>query len=82
MIRVFGQMSLRKKITDWPTEYHFSRQRHCLLRPLNIQAGEDVLELGCGCGAMTRYLGEIGAIVDSIEGLPLALELLESVVAN
>lgn len=35
---------------------------------MNIQAGEDVLELGCGCGAMTRYLGEIGAIVDSIEG--------------
>ncbi|EHF8253103.1 methyltransferase domain-containing protein [Enterobacter roggenkampii] len=59
---------LAQKITDWPTEYHFSRQRHCLLRPLNIQAGEDVLELGCGCGAMTRYLGEIGAIVDSIEG--------------
>lgn len=59
---------LAQKITDWPTEYHFSRQRHCLLRPLNIQAGEDVLELGCGCGAMTRYLGEIGAIVDSVEG--------------
>lgn len=59
---------LNSKITDWPTEYHFSRKRHCLLRPLDIKAGDRVLELGCGCGAITRYLGELGAIVDSVEG--------------
>src|ERR1022692_33542 len=43
-------------ISDWPSEYHLSRARHCLVRPLGIRAGDKVLELGCGCGAVTRYL--------------------------
>ena len=55
-------------ITDWPSEYHLSRQRHCLVRPLGISAGDRVLELGCGCGAITRYLGELGAYVVGVEG--------------
>ena len=55
-------------ITDWPSEYHFSRRRHCLLRPLGIKPGDKVLELGCGAGAITRYLGEIGAQVCAIDG--------------
>ena len=64
---------LAGSITDWPSEYHLSRFRHCLLRPLGIPAGSRVLELGCGCGAITRYLGEIGAEVVAVEGsLPRA----------
>lgn len=59
---------LVEKIVDWPTEYHFTWSRHCLLRPLNIKKEHSVLELGCGCGAITRYLGETGAEVDSVEG--------------
>lgn len=59
---------LAKRIVDWPSEYHLSRRRHCLLRPLNIPSGSRVLELGCGCGAITRYLGEIGAQVLAVEG--------------
>jgi SAM-dependent methyltransferase/FMN phosphatase YigB (HAD superfamily) len=59
---------LLQAITDWPSEYHFSRRRHCLLRPLEIKAGDKVLELGCGAGAITRYLGEIGTQVYAIEG--------------
>ncbi|WP_051273488.1 methyltransferase [Desulfotruncus alcoholivorax] len=59
---------LIKEITDWPLEYHLSRARHCLVRPLGIKPGEKVLELGCGCGAITRYLGEIGAEVVAVEG--------------
>ena len=59
---------LAASISDWPTEYHFSRSRHCLLRPLGIQPGDRVLELGCGCGALTRYLGECGALVTAVEG--------------
>src|ERR1039458_2432232 len=55
-------------ISDWPSEYHLSRARHCLVRPLGIRAGDKVLELGCGCGAVTRYLGEIGANVVAVEG--------------
>ena len=55
-------------ISDWPSEYHLSRARHCLVRPLGIRARDKVLELGCGCGAVTRYLGEIGANVVAVEG--------------
>ncbi len=59
---------LQQAITDWPTEYHLSRARHCLVRPLGIRSGDRVLELGCGCGAITRYLGEMGASVIAVEG--------------
>lgn len=59
---------LSQEIADWPSEYHLSRSRHCLIRPLGIKPGERVLELGCGCGALTRYLGEIGADVMAVEG--------------
>lgn len=63
-------VELARAITDWPSEYHLSRQRHCLLRPLDIAPGARVLEIGCGCGALTRYLGEIGARVTALEGAP------------
>jgi len=53
---------------NWPAEYHFSRKRHLVLRPFAIQPGDRVLELGCGCGAITRYLAELGAEVTAVEG--------------
>lgn len=59
---------LRNAIIDWPTNYHLSNCRHNLLRPFGIGAGHRVLELGCGCGALTRFLGERGADVVSVEG--------------
>jgi len=59
---------LSRAIVDWPSEYHLSRERHCLVRPLGIQPGDKVLELGCGCGAITRFLGELGAEVTALEG--------------
>ena len=55
-------------INDWPTEYHFSAKRANLLRPLPIGIGQRVVELGAGCGAITRWLGETGAEVIAIEG--------------
>lgn len=55
-------------MTDWPSEYHFSRKRHLILRPFEIKRGDRVLELGAGCGAITRYLAEIGAHVTTVEG--------------
>lgn len=55
-------------MSDWPTEYHLSRKRHLILRSLNIKPGDRVLELGCGCGAITRYLVEAGAQVTAVEG--------------
>src|SRR5208337_2887260 len=59
---------LAENITDWPSEYHLSASRHCLVRPLSLHAGDKVLELGCGCGAITRFLGEVGADVVAVEG--------------
>ncbi|WP_435547583.1 class I SAM-dependent methyltransferase [Desulfobacterium sp. N47] len=55
-------------IKDWPSEYHFSPVRHNLLRPFNFGSSHRILELGCGCGAITRYLGETGAKVIAVEG--------------
>lgn len=61
---------LAQRIDDWPTEYHLTALRHNLLKPFEIGPGDDVLELGCGCGAITRYLGESGANVVAVEGSP------------
>jgi len=56
------------KIIDWPSEYHLSPVRHNLLRPFSFGPNNRILELGCGCGSITRYLGETGATIVSIEG--------------
>lgn len=72
---------LQSKIVDWPTEYHLSLTRANLLRPLGIQtAGSGgvirILELGCGCGSISRYLGELdGVEVDAVEGSPVRASL-------
>ncbi|USR89935.1 class I SAM-dependent methyltransferase [Phormidium yuhuli AB48] len=55
-------------IRDWSSEYHFSRRRANLLRCLDDLNGKTVLEIGAGCGAITRYLGESGCHVIAIEG--------------
>ena len=56
-------------IKDWPTKYHLSPQRADLLRPLRDSLrNKTVLEIGCGCGALTRFLGEAGAKVTALEG--------------
>lgn len=63
-----GSDELALHITDWPSEYHFSPVRANLLRPLGIGRQHRVAELGCGFGALTRYLGETGAGVSAVEG--------------
>ena len=63
-----GSDELAAHIHDWPTRYHLSRLRANLLRPLNIAAGARVLDVGAGTGALSRYLGEIGADVVALEG--------------
>ncbi|HZX52243.1 MAG TPA: methyltransferase domain-containing protein [Pseudomonas sp.] len=55
-------------IRDWPSEYHLSPVRHNLLRSFEFKATDRILELGCGCGSITRYLGETGATVIAVEG--------------
>lgn len=59
---------LRLNVVDWPSEYHLSPTRHNLLRPFAFGPGDSILELGCGCGGISRYLGETGAKVIAVEG--------------
>ena len=60
---------LRNAISDWPSRYHLSARRANLLRPLeHLFRGQKVLEVGAGCGAISRFLGECGASVVAVEG--------------
>jgi len=58
---------LAGKISDWPTRYYFSAKRANLLRPMVDLLRGRVLEIGAGCGAITRYLGETAAEVVALE---------------
>jgi GT2 family glycosyltransferase/2-polyprenyl-3-methyl-5-hydroxy-6-metoxy-1,4-benzoquinol methylase/glycosyltransferase involved in cell wall biosynthesis len=62
---------LRQYCIDWPSVYHLSGTRANLMRPFEpMLRGADVLEIGAGCGAITRFLGESGAQVLALEGSP------------
>lgn len=61
---------LRGKVTDWASLYHLSGVRANILRPYQDSLKGDILEIGAGCGAITRYLGEQGANVLALEGSP------------
>lgn len=54
---------------DWPTYYHLTPLRANILRPFvkQISTGR-TLELGAGCGAITRFIGELGGKVVAVEG--------------
>ncbi|MET3928971.1 GT2 family glycosyltransferase/glycosyltransferase involved in cell wall biosynthesis/2-polyprenyl-3-methyl-5-hydroxy-6-metoxy-1,4-benzoquinol methylase/regulator of replication initiation timing [Lysobacter sp. OAE881] len=58
---------LARAIDDWPTRYYFSAQRANLLRPFAGLLSGNVLEIGAGCGAITRYLGEVSSEVVALE---------------
>lgn len=62
-------------VKDWPSRYHLSPERANLLRSLGIERSARVLELGCGCGAITRYLGESAGWVTAVEGNPVRARL-------
>jgi 2-polyprenyl-3-methyl-5-hydroxy-6-metoxy-1,4-benzoquinol methylase len=59
---------LRQHCTDWPALYHLSGSRANILRPFQSSLSGDILEIGAGCGAITRYLGECGANILALEG--------------
>ena len=61
---------LYQECVDWPSTYHFSRKRSNLLRPFSDLLSKHILEVGAGCGAITRYLGECGGNVVAVEGSP------------
>ncbi len=53
---------------DWISNYHLSSERSNIYKFLNLTGIKLGLELGAGCGAITRYLGENGINVDAVEG--------------
>lgn len=60
---------LRSKIKDWPSFYHLSPLRSTIFDCLGLQNRNlKVLELGAGCGAVTRWLGEHFSEVYAVEG--------------
>lgn len=60
---------LKQNCTDWASQYHLSGVRANILRPFDfLFDGADVLEIGAGCGAITRFLGEANANVVALEG--------------
>lgn len=63
-----GSPELAAHITDWPSSYHLSQRRADALRPVEHLLRGRVLEVGAGCGAITRYLGEVAASVVAVEG--------------
>jgi SAM-dependent methyltransferase len=63
-----NSVELEQLSYDWVSEYHLSRKRAQLLSGFSFEREISVLEVGCGCGAITRFLGENFAKVTSVEG--------------
>jgi len=59
---------LESHINDWISLCFFSKKRANLLRPFaSLFKDKTILEVGCGGGPITRFLGECGAHVYAIE---------------
>ena len=64
----YNSEELANKATNWAETYHLGMGRANGLNSLNIGKNSSILEMGSGCGAITRYLGENFFEVDAIEG--------------
>jgi SAM-dependent methyltransferase len=58
---------LLSNATSWAERYHLDPARAHALRSLLLPPDSRVLEIGAGCGALSRYLGEQCALVDAVE---------------
>lgn len=61
-------VELESHIRDWRSEYHLSTKRAQLLSGFSFDRNLRALEVGCGCGAITRFLGETFDEVVAVEG--------------
>jgi GT2 family glycosyltransferase/SAM-dependent methyltransferase len=59
---------LRARVHDWASLYHLTPYRATIFDALGLSPEARVLELGAGCGAVTRWLGEHFTAVDAVEG--------------
>jgi 2-polyprenyl-3-methyl-5-hydroxy-6-metoxy-1,4-benzoquinol methylase len=58
---------LAESARTWPEHYHLSTARANVVRPFLFRPEHRVLEVGAGCGAVTRWLGEQCGLVDALE---------------
>lgn len=58
---------LVERAANWTQRYNVHPARANVVRALEIPEDAVVLEIGAGCGAVTRYLGERCRIVDALE---------------
>ncbi len=65
-----SSQELAEAATDWGTTYSLVPTRSNVVRALDLRPEMRVLEIGCGCGPITRYLGERCGTVDSVEPMP------------
>ena len=70
--RSTGSEELQALVRDWPTLYHLTPYRATIFDCLGFTRAGDarVLELGAGCGAITRWLGEHCGEVHAIPSAP------------
>jgi SAM-dependent methyltransferase len=66
---------LNRQDESWEMRYHLSAARANVVRPLALRPDACVLEIGAGCGAVTRHLGERCAVVDAVEPTPVRAEI-------
>lgn len=66
---------LQNYIIDYTSQYHLSSKRSLLINGFNFNPTARVLEVGCGCGAITRFLGEVFNTVIAVEGSPRRAEI-------
>lgn len=66
---------LMGKVKDIASYHYLGIGRSAILRCLDLPAESRVLELGAGCGAITRYLGENFAFVDAVDASPIRAEI-------
>jgi hypothetical protein len=62
---------LSSRIIDRHTNLHLNPARANLLRPFEFGPQDTILEVGAGCGALTRWLVETGATVVALESDPV-----------
>jgi SAM-dependent methyltransferase/septal ring factor EnvC (AmiA/AmiB activator) len=62
-----GSSELQRHVTDWVTQFHLGASRANLLQPFREWLHGNILEVGAGCGPITRFLGETGLSVVALE---------------
>lgn len=64
----YDSEELMSSVKDWPSYYHLGLGRANIFDAIELPRISKVVEIGAGCGAITRYLGENCQSVDAIEG--------------